>query len=41
MSTIETLFPRTPALAARLLIGAVLVIGTVGVASAQTLPCDI
>ena len=41
MSTVETLLPRTSAFAARLLIGAVLVIGTVGVASAQSLPCDI
>jgi hypothetical protein len=41
MSTVETLLQRIPALAARPLIGAVLVIGTVGVASAQTLPCDI
>jgi hypothetical protein len=41
MSTLETRLPRPPALAAGLLIGVVLVVGTVGVASAQTLPCDI
>ncbi|HEX3761257.1 MAG TPA: arabinofuranosidase catalytic domain-containing protein, partial [Kofleriaceae bacterium] len=40
MSTVE-IPQRIPRLAARLLIGAVVVIGTVGVASAQTLPCDI
>jgi alpha-L-arabinofuranosidase B-like protein/concanavalin A-like lectin/glucanase superfamily protein len=38
---IETLLLRSSALAARLLIGAVVVIGTVGVASAQAGPCDI
>jgi len=41
MTTIETLLQRTSALPARLLIGAVVVIGTVGVASAQSRPCDI
>ena len=40
MTTIQTI-QRSPAFAARLLIGAVLAIGTVSVASAQTLPCDI
>src|SRR5579885_2348006 len=41
MTIVDTLLQRTLALAARLGIGAVLVIATVGVASAQTLPCDI
>jgi len=41
MTTVETLLPRTSAFATRLLIGAAVVIGTVSVASAQSLPCDI
>jgi hypothetical protein len=41
MSTIETLVQRTSGFATRLMIGAVVVIATTGVASAQTLPCDI
>jgi hypothetical protein len=41
MSTIESFVPRSSAFAAALVIGAVLAVGTVGVASAQSLPCDI
>src|SRR3954467_3116127 len=41
MPIVETLFQRTLAIAARLGICAALVIASVGVGSAQSLPCDI
>ena len=41
MSTIKTSLQQASVLPARFLIVAALVIGTMGVASAQTLPCDI
>jgi len=41
MNKAKSLVPRTSVLATRALLGAVLVLATVGVASAQTLPCDI
>ncbi|HEY0479175.1 MAG TPA: arabinofuranosidase catalytic domain-containing protein, partial [Kofleriaceae bacterium] len=41
MNTLEMLVQRSFRLAARLVIGAVLMIGAASVASAQGLPCDI